>query len=208
MNQIIPTAGITGGLLTKTGLFKPFQAAGFAMLTLGFGLCVLLTPQTRTVIWVVFISIQATGLGAVLPCTLPAVLASLDESDVALATGMYSFLRSFGYIWGVTISAVIFNASFDRYSFEIHDVALRDRLSQGKAYQFVSGELVRNLSPRSQEQVLNVYTKSLRIGWEAAAVISFVAMLTVFISKHVTLRSKLETDYGLEKKSRDDLIHC
>lgn len=138
----IPAAGITGTLVTKTGFFKSFQAAGFAILTLGFGLSILLTAQSKTVIWVVIIAIQTVGLGVVLPCTLPAILASLDESDVALATGMFSFLRSFGYIWGVTISAVVFNTSFDRYSWQIGDLSLRQRLGQGKAYQYVNGDLM------------------------------------------------------------------
>lgn len=201
---IIPTAGIIGGLVTKTGRFKPFQAAGFAILTLGFGLCVVLTSESSTVVWTVFIALQGIGLGAVLPCTLPAILASLAESDVALATGMYSFLRSFGYIWGVTISAVIFNSSFDRYSLEISDASLREKLGQGKAYQYVSGEFVRSLSPKLRGEVLSVYTSSLRVGWEVAAAFAGVAMLVVFTSKHVTLRSKLVTKYGLEK-GKDDV---
>lgn len=95
---LIPAAGITGSLVTKTGFFKTFQAAGFAILTLGFGLSVLLTAQSKTVKWVAIIATQAMGLSCVLLCTLPAILASLDESDVALATGMFSFLRSLGYI--------------------------------------------------------------------------------------------------------------
>ncbi|KAL1606208.1 hypothetical protein SLS60_003609 [Paraconiothyrium brasiliense] len=199
---LIPAAGIAGSLVSKTGLFRPYQFVGFALLTLGCGLNVLLRSDTRTVIWVVLIAINAVGLGSVMPTMLPAILGSLPEKDVALATGMYSFLRSFGYIWGVTISAVIFNASFERYSGQISEITLRESLGQGKAYHYVSSEFMRTLPQELRTEVIDVYTKSLRVGWIAATVFAAVAMLLVFVEKHVPLRSKLDTDYGLEQRTK------
>lgn len=201
---LIPAAGLVGFLVFKTGLFRAYQAIGFGILTLGCGLNILLGPGTNTVAWVVFIAINATGLGAVLPTMLPAILASLPEKDVALATGMYSFLRNFGYIWGVTISVVIFNTSFDRYSWQISDETLRNKLGKGKAYQYVSGDFVMSLPEESREQVIGIYTQSLRAGWEAATVFSFLGLLLVLIERHVPLRSKLDTQYGLEKRNTDE----
>lgn len=199
---LIPAAGVSGQILTKTGHYRPLQFAGFALLTLSAGLNILLDAGTSTVKWVCLIAVNALGLGLLLPTMLPAILASLPESDIALGTGIYSFFRSFGYIWGVTIPAVIFNASFDRYSGQISDVGLRQALGQGKAYQYVSGAFLRSLSPVLRAQVVGVYVQSLRVAWEVAAAFGFVGILLVCVEKHVTLRTKVESEYGLESRPR------
>lgn len=195
---LIPAAGISGQLLTKTGRFRPLQFAGFALLTLGMGLNVLLDGQTSTVEWVCLIAVNALGLGALLATILPAILASLPEADVALGTGMYSFFRSFGYVWGVTVPAVIFNASFDRWAWKISDAAVRGALGRGKAYQYVSGDLVKSLPPLIRTEVMDVYTRSLRVGWAVAAGVAFVGILLVLVEKHVPLRNQVDSEYGLE----------
>ena len=46
---------------------------------------------------------------------LPAVLTALPESDAAVATGTYSFVRWFGFVWGVTLPSIAFNGQFDKY---------------------------------------------------------------------------------------------
>lgn len=143
-------------------------------MTLGFGLNILLGAGDSTVKWVCLIAVNAVGLGALLPTMLPAILASLPETDTAAGTGVYSFLRSFGYIWGVTIPATIFNASFSHYSYQISNLDTRQNLSRGKAYQYVNSEMVRSLPEALRREVIGVYIMSLKVGWEVGAVLSAV----------------------------------
>ena len=195
---LIPAAGIAGQLLTKYGHYRPIQAVGFGLLTLGFGLNVLLDTGDSTVKWVCLIAVNAMGLGTLLPTMLPVILASLPESDIALGTGVYSFLRSFGYIWGVTIPAIIFNGTFERYLWKIGDIATQQRLRQGQAYQQVSGAFVESLSDQTKQEVLEVYVISLRRAWEAAIAFSAMGLLLVLVERHVPLRTKVESAYGIE----------
>ncbi|ORX89937.1 major facilitator superfamily domain-containing protein, partial [Clohesyomyces aquaticus] len=201
---LIPSAGICGFLVSKTGVFRPYKFIGFNLLALGGGLNILLGPKTRTVTWVVLIAINAVGLGSLQATMLPAILASLEEKDVALATGMYSFLRSFGFIWGVTIPAIIFNASFDLHSWQISDPALRDMLSRGRAFEYVSGELVKDLPSPVREELAGVYAQSLQVGWKVATGFAAVGILLVLIEKHVPLRTTLDTEYGLQERPQGD----
>jgi MFS family permease len=201
---LIPAAGVSGQLVTKTGHYRLIQFVGFTLLTLGFGLNILLDAATSTVKWVCLIAVNAVGLGLLLPTMLPAILASLPEGDVAIGTGVYSFLRSLGYIWGVTAPATIFNASFDRFSWKISNMGLQQSLGRGKAYQYVSGELVRTLSPFDRAQVLDVYVESLRVAWEVAVAFSAVGLVLVLIEKHVPLRTKVNQEYGLETKDKEE----
>lgn len=203
---LIPAAGVSGQLLTKFGHYRPLQAVGFGFLTLGFGLDVLLGAGDSTVKWACLIAVNAIGLGALLPTMLPAILASLPDEDVALGTGVYSFLRGFGYIWGVTIPAVIFNGTFERNLWKISDVAIQQTLRLGKAYQHVSGELIDRLPQQTMGEVIGVYVISMRRAWVVAAAISATGFLLVLVEKHIALRTEVDSKYGIDTCQEQDTL--
>jgi hypothetical protein len=63
----------------------------------------------------------------------------LPESDIGKATSIFSFTRSFGFVWGITILSVIFNSQFNKFSIHISDVQVRAELTNGGGYIRVSG---------------------------------------------------------------------
>lgn len=111
---LIPIAAVAGTLLTRTGVYRPFHALALALMTIGLGLFSMQDENTPTAVWVVFQAIEAVGQGLIIPTILPATQASLPESEVATSVGLYSFLRSFGFVWGTTILGIIFNAQWNR----------------------------------------------------------------------------------------------
>ena len=92
---LLTTAVIGGGLLTKLGHYPPLHLVGFVLSTLGPGLNILLSDSTPKITWVWFQIVDSIGRGILLPTTLPAIMASLPDSDAAAVTGMFSFLRRF-----------------------------------------------------------------------------------------------------------------
>lgn len=60
---LVPFAAIGGTLLTKFGRYRPIHHAGFALVTIGFGLFTLLDRTSNTGTWVGFQLIQAAGAG-------------------------------------------------------------------------------------------------------------------------------------------------
>ena len=99
----IPFAIVAVVLLTKFGKYKPLHLFGFALNTVGLGLFSLLDEDSSTAEWVIFQVIAAGGSGFVLNTLLPACQTPLEERDQAAATATWSFVRSFGNIWGVAI---------------------------------------------------------------------------------------------------------
>ncbi|KAF2689724.1 MFS general substrate transporter [Lentithecium fluviatile CBS 122367] len=195
---LIPGSAVAGVILSKTGHYRPLHAAGFLLLTLGPGLNALLDRNTHTGVWAILQIIDAAGRAMILPTTLPAVLAPLAEKDVAAATGVYSFLRSFGYVWGITIPSIIFNNRFDAHSARITDSAVRNAMLGGKAYQLATGPFVRSLSPAAQSEVIGVYLSALKSVWYGAMGFGVSGLIAVLVEKHVPLRTELDTDYGLD----------
>ena len=207
--QMLPTVimlmvfgAIGGGAMQKFGRYRPFHHAGFALMTIGFGTFTLLDNRSSTAMWIVFQIIFAAGTGLSIGTLLAAAQAELSEADSATATGIWAVSRSFGTIWGITISAVIFNNRFARLSMRISDPAVRMLLSGGQAYEHATGNFVNSLRdrPALQNQVIGVYSDSLKLVWQAAVGISGLGFFLVFFEKEIELRTELETEFGLKEK--------
>lgn len=202
---LIVTAGLGGGILSRFGQYKPLHLLGFCLGIIGPGLNIMLSRSTTKAEWVVFQVVDAIGRGLLLPTVLPAIMASLPDSDVASATGVYSFLRSFGFVWGITIPGIIFNAQFDRYSTLISDPAVREEMGGGRAYQFASGTYIESLVPIVQQEVLSVYGEAFKAVWIGAVAFGITGVVAVFAEKHIPLRTKLHTEYGMERDKNEKL---
>lgn len=204
MFLLIPGSAVAGFVLSKTGRYRRLHAFGFVLSTLGPGLNTLLGRDTHAGAWAMLQIVDALGRAFILPTTLPAILASLPENDVASATGVYSFLRSFGYVWGITVPGIIFNNRFNQFSNQISDAVVREALGGGKAYQLSSGTYVQTLTPNTKSEVLGVYLESLKAVWYGAMAFGASGLIAVAVEKHVPLRTELETEYGLEEKKNRD----
>lgn len=195
---IVPFAILAGQLVEKTGQYKPFHWLGHGFLALGMGLFSICDPNSGAAMWASFQIIMAIGAGMVLSTFLTAILAALPESDVATATGVYSFLRQFGMIWGVTIGAVIFNSEFDLG--EISDDPLAERLSNGGAYGQSSAQLSNTISESDRETIISAYVPAIAAVFYAGAAFEVLGFFLVFVEKRIALRKTLDTEYGLGKE--------
>lgn len=194
---ILPFGGFAGWLLNKFGVYRYLHWIGFALAAIGTGLFALLDESSSTAAWVCFQIIASGGVGIVFTITLPTTLAALEEKDVAVATGTYSFIRTFGMVWGVTIASIVFNGQINTNIGVVGDAATRDLIKDGSAYSFASGELIGSLEAGTRTQVVEVYVRALRVVWYVLAAIAVVGFFTVFLEKHVPLRQAHNSEYGL-----------
>ncbi|KAK3377352.1 major facilitator superfamily protein [Lasiosphaeria ovina] len=192
--------GIAGGvLMTKTGRYRPFQQVGFALFTVAMGLLSILDEDSNAGEWVGF-QVLAGGIGLLIPGLLPAVLAPLAESDTALATATFSFLRSFGMVWGVAIAAAVFNTRFDQLAYRITDPAVRADTMAGQAYQRSTSAFLATLEPGTRAEFMSVVRDSLSLSFQVSVAFSALGFFLVFIQKEIPLRDKLDTKYGIADK--------
>jgi len=151
---------------------------------------------------VLFQLVAAIGLGSSMSVLLPAIMAPLEERDVATATATYSFTRTFGYIWGVTISSITFNSAFEKNLRGISDSGIRAQLQGGAGYAFASrAHALRNeIGGEVWGEVSVVYVKSLKAIWWVSLGVSVFSFFAVGLERSVKLRNELETEYGIEEK--------
>ncbi|KAI9647129.1 hypothetical protein NHQ30_005131 [Ciborinia camelliae] len=150
--QLLPTvinlmvfAGVGGAIMEKWGRYLPVHATAFALMTLGFGLFTLLEEQSSTAKWVIFQIIYAAGAGLPIGTLLSSAQSELGEEHTATATGTWAVLRSFGTIWGIAVSAAIFNNRFMHLIGKIEDLATRKALGDGRAYELTTKAFMSSL---------------------------------------------------------------
>ncbi|KAK7751513.1 hypothetical protein SLS62_006600 [Diatrype stigma] len=199
---------IAGILLSHLGRYRPLHAMSLALSALSFGLLTRLDASTSDVAWAWYELVGSMGSGLIMSVLLPAIMAGLPESDVAVASSTYSFIRTFGWIWGVTAPSLIFNSVFDQNLYRISDTGLRTQLSGGQAYSFASQvhKVRDNYSPTIWGEVTEVYIESLRAIWWFGLAVSILALLAVGGEKELELRKELETEYGLEETKNSQHI--
>ncbi|OQO12716.1 hypothetical protein B0A48_02180 [Cryoendolithus antarcticus] len=196
---------VGGVLLSKLGRYKPLHIAGFAVFTIAFGLLSLLDAKSNPAAWVFFQLIAASGSGVLVGILLPAVQAPLDQSLVATSTGVWSFARYFGCIWGVTIPSVIFNNQCAAFASGLSDQVLASKLTGGQAYQHATAAFIDSITdPALQEEVVQVFASALRVVWLVGIAFAGVGLLLVFLEKEVSLSNSLNTEFGIEGTKKSD----
>ena len=200
---LIPGAILGGTMLSKIGRYKPILLAGFTLLTIGFGLFSTLDENSSTGKWVGFQIIGSFGAGLAIPALLPAVLAPLTDKDTALATGTWSFMRSFGITWGVAIAGTVFNNRAEqlaRGGAISSSSTVTAEFMAGRAYQDATMIFLDPLSEETRAQVVSVQSRALKQSWQVAIAFAGLGFLLALFLKEVPMRTELETQFGIEEK--------
>ncbi|KAK4464492.1 MFS general substrate transporter [Cladorrhinum samala] len=202
---LIPLTIIAGIIVSATGKYLPVHVASFALMSLAFGLFTRLDADTSTVEWVFLQIVAAAGLGFTMNSPLTALQASLPDSYSASATATYAFLRSFAFVWGITIPAIIFNAQVDKHLDKITDAGLQELLSGGAALSYTTKHFLLSLSESARNQAVSVFTDALKISWYVSLAFALLGFVLCFGEKQIELRTTLDTEFGLDegKKSTD-----
>ncbi|KAJ4291826.1 hypothetical protein N0V90_009722 [Kalmusia sp. IMI 367209] len=105
---LLPGSIVVAALTTRLGSFRWAIWIGWALVTLGSGLLLLLDLHTKYVVLAVAIGIFGVGCGMVLTSVNVGIQAIAKVNDAAMAASMYGFMRSLGMPLGVAISGTIF----------------------------------------------------------------------------------------------------
>ncbi|KAH8897468.1 MFS general substrate transporter [Thozetella sp. PMI_491] len=193
---------VVGGIvLSKIGRYKPLHLIGYAATTASFGLFSILDADSPDAAWVCIQILGAIGTGGLGGILLPAVQAPLDESYVATATGVWSFARYFGCIWGVTIPSAVFNNECRRLAAAISNIEIATSLTGGHAYQHATSDFLSSIEdPSLRAEVIGVFTGALRTVWLVGIGFAALGFLVTFVQKEVELREELNNEFGIDEK--------
>ena len=198
---------IGGVLLSKIGRYKPLHFAASIPMIIAFGLFSIMNADTHVAAWAWFQLICAAGSGLMSGILLPAVQAPLDETYVATSTGLWSFARYFGCIWGVAIPSAIFNNECSRLARGLGDTDIAKLLTGGRAYQYATAAFVNSIEDvNTRAEVVEVFSGALQVVWLIGIAFAGIGFLLVFVEKEIELRKELNTEFGMEERKKNDDI--
>ncbi|KAI0007192.1 major facilitator superfamily domain-containing protein [Xylariaceae sp. FL0662B] len=195
----IPGAAIGAIVLSRWGKFKLLHIAGFALLAAGIASLSVLDKDSSTAKWVCLQVLPSTGAGMVLDTLLPAFQAGVAESDAAAVTASWTFVRSFGNIWGVAIPAAVFNTYSSRFAEDVPNLSAKNHLQNGNSYASATKAFVKGFSEPTRSQLIDVFTRALHQVFLVSIAFSGLAFLFSFVEREVKLRTELVTEFGLEE---------
>ncbi|KAJ3579040.1 hypothetical protein NPX13_g1519 [Xylaria arbuscula] len=196
----IPGSIVAVLALSRWGKYKPIHLVGFAISLIGLAIYTLFSENSSLAEIVIFQAISSAGGGLVLNTLLPGVQAQLPEKYQAATTAAWAFIRSFGSIWGIAIPSAIFNNRFSQLLAQrVTDPQIRFAFDGGNnAYEHAFAEFIQSFPPRSQAQIVRLYSDTLHFMWQISITFAAVNFLIVIFEAQVPLRTQLETEYGMK----------
>jgi EmrB/QacA subfamily drug resistance transporter len=214
--NILPTSAVcmpftilSGGIMSKLGRYRPLLMVGFALFPIAIGLFSRLDQSSTTAYWAGAQIIGALAIGIITPVTLQTALTPLPETDVAVATATWAFMRGFGTIWGAAIPLAVFNSKVASLVTErLQDnQAASELLSNGGAYTLAAGgSLYASLrlddNPTLQAAIKGLYVDSLKLCWQVGLAFAILGFILTFLAKEISMRTELETEFGIANVSK------
>lgn len=84
---------ITGLIISKTGRYLDWLWIGYAVMTLGFGLMIMLEENTGTAKQEIFLLITGIGVGCLFQPPMLGLQAAMPKKDMATATAVFVLIR-------------------------------------------------------------------------------------------------------------------
>jgi MFS family permease len=193
---LLPASAIVGALMRKYGVFRPAIWSGWLITIISSGLLSLLDTDVTTATWVIILMVVGLGHGLVLMAVGYSIQAVTHPGDVAYATAMYTFLRSFGMCIGVAVGAVVFQ---NRIQTELTVFKLpADAAKDPEGFVNVLKALPMDSSIRQSYNL--VYSQSVETVFLVLMVFAILGGLTSLFIRHTSTDVPLESQHKLEKK--------
>ena len=180
--------GIVSSVLKTRWKTLIMNVVAFSLLSLGLGIFHLLDTSTSTAVHAVLQIIVAAGNGMLMATLLPAVQSHFTQGDVWSVTSLFNYLRSFAFVWGVTIPSIIFDQTVDR-NIDMVPSNIHGDLLHGGAYSHASKSFVQSFPATVREKVVRLYTVALQATWWGAMSFALLGLVLVLL-QHVWHVSK------------------
>ncbi|GJE96610.1 MFS general substrate transporter [Phanerochaete sordida] len=178
---------IVGFLVNILGDVRKIMAVSFAVMTLGFGLMIMLSNTSSIAAQEIYPLISGVGFGGLFFPPIVAMQAAMPIKDMATSTATVGLLRQLGSTIGVSVGQVIWTSEIRRrlrgvegLNIDLSGSGIADSVRQLKDIQ---PESLRNL-------VLRAYTKSIAVIWILDTPLLGVCFLLVLFMKHYSLKRK------------------
>ena len=179
------TTAIVGRVISRTGRYKVFPAAGLALMSVGLFLLSRLDATTSRATASLFMVVFGLGFGMVSQVLVLAIQNAVDRRDIGIATASANLFRSLGGSVGVALFGAIFASRLATWL--PRELPARAPRIDAHTLQ-ASPETLASMPPAVHEGVGRAVAHSLETVFLVAAPIAALGFLVVLFLNEVPLR--------------------
>jgi EmrB/QacA subfamily drug resistance transporter len=187
MAGVLVSSTISGRMISRSGLIKPYIVVGTTVLVLGFlGLGLV---DHATALWLIGVAMAVVGIGVgmTMQNLVLAVQNDVALRDLGAASASVTFFRSLGGTIGVSVlGAVLANRVTADLSAALHVPA--GQASTGS----VSALNLKALPPEVQTAVRTVYGDATAHIFLISAAVAVIGLIAALLLKRITLRTTID----------------
>ena len=186
---------VSGRLIAKHRVYKPFPIIGVALLTLG---AVLLgTMDENTSKWGVCIrlAIAGLGMGQIGPSLTIIVQNAVEYRDLGVATAGLSFIRTLGGVFGSAVIGAVFQ---NRLNTLIPRYVGAEAISQLPDPEALRGtpSVIRALPEPIQSQVIRAFADAITIAIRCTIPVLVIAFIVFALNPKIPLRDSFDSTHA------------
>ncbi|KYG42715.1 hypothetical protein M433DRAFT_113479 [Acidomyces richmondensis BFW] len=183
---VVPVSAFTGHMITSIGSYRWAIIWGWVIHSAGVGGLMTLTASTYVPGMLFLLVIAGTGQGLLFISHQAACQALCLPCDSAYASSMFSFVRSLGFCFGITIGGTAFQNFLSQ---ALQNVGVSS--NSGKAFETFYLALHAMPEGLKKEQLIIIFTTAFRHLWAVVCATSCVGLvLGLFLISDDGLRSK------------------
>jgi EmrB/QacA subfamily drug resistance transporter len=201
MAGVLVASTVSGQLISRTGVIKPYIVTGAVMLVIGFLGLGMIDHDTSLVFVSAAMVLVGIGVGMTMQNLVLAVQNSVPLSDLGAASGSVTFFRSLGGTIGVSVlGAVLAN----RVTADLTTALGGHNLTSGGGK--TSALNLAALPPEVQQIVRQVYGDATAHIFIISAGAAAVGVIAALLLKPITLRTTLDLEKVKEEQAVSDPI--
>ncbi|KAH7889438.1 major facilitator superfamily domain-containing protein [Phlebopus sp. FC_14] len=155
-------SAMSGMMVARTGSYRPIMWGAWTIMTVGWGLMIMLDSTSNTAEKELYPLVAAIGLGCLFQTPIIAVQAAMPLKDMATSTASLFFLRTLGGTVGMTIGEAIISSVL------VQKLRGVQGLTIGTSAAALN-DSVRQISsiadPSMRAQIMHAYAHSIRTVW-------------------------------------------
>lgn len=184
-----------GGTVQAIKRYTPPNVAGWVFIVVGFGVMSLLKADSSVARWVGLQVLATAGIGVLYTAPIFTVLAPLPIERNASAIALFSFVRNFGYTWGVTIAATVLQNELKRTL----PAAFAALFPSGVEIAYAAIPVIRTLDEPLRTEVKNAFAESMSVVWKVMAGIGGLGFLSLALIREIPMQVATDDRFGLHE---------
>ncbi|KZT58573.1 MFS general substrate transporter [Calocera cornea HHB12733] len=179
---------VSGLVVAKTGDYRFVMWFGLTVMTLGFGLMIMLDNYSSVARQEIFLLVAAIGTGCLFQPPLIGLQAAMPIKDMATSTSTFGLLRTLGGTIGISIGGAIYQSEVQRRAAQVPGwtpPSQADLTSNVRQLSDIQPDSLRN-------EVLYAFTRSVSTIWIVCTPIIFAALLLALLMKKYSLKRTLQ----------------